>query len=352
MSELDDQFRPFGEYPGYKLMAPCVRDCDHYLAFNGCDNSGCWCKKNNLDRRVSSLERCASTSCTFADMNTATDVAVLSSIQLQYCVDRGLSPDGMTMPSTALAQTTESSSSSESPLETGGSLTEVPATVPGLTSDTGSATRTRPSSGPVDTSTPASSSTSAATPNTSTSTPTNPSLSTAAKAGIALAALFCILLTVLLTILLLRRRNRNRNRNRTHPHPQPHTPPTGPPEYSPAPLSTNIHSAPAFAAAAPVREPVSPLSEKTPAFSHASAVASGGGVARKEGASSASMEVLGSSPPERYEVHGDAVRAGGFGGGVGAVQKQGQGQGGRWVYEMQGGGGGWDGAVELGGVGR
>lgn len=34
MSELDGAYRPFGDYPGYNLMAPCMRDCDRYLEFN------------------------------------------------------------------------------------------------------------------------------------------------------------------------------------------------------------------------------------------------------------------------------------------------------------------------------
>ncbi|OAG05305.1 uncharacterized protein CC84DRAFT_1206740 [Paraphaeosphaeria sporulosa] len=342
MAELDNDFWPFDAYPGYKLMAPCMRDCDHILLFNGCDNSGCWCKKNNLDRRTSSLERCASTSCTFADMNTATDVSILSSIQLQYCVDRNLSPEGMTMPSTALAQPTESSSS-ESPLETGGSQTGSSASVPGVTGGTGLATRTRPSSGPTDTGAPASSSSSTATPNSSPSN--NASLSTAAKAGIAIGAIFCVLLAVLIAILLVRRRKR--------------TPAYPPPQYSSAPPGGHTVPAPlhvqtnngagagsGFIAPAPVREDVSPISEKTPAFSQAREVRPG--VVRKEvplgsasppvqAASPAPTEVLGSTAPERYEVHGHAAAGG---------------NGGRWVYEMQGGGTGRAGAVELGGAGR
>lgn len=123
---------------------------------------------------------------------------------------------------------------------------------------------------------------------------------------------------------------------------------------APAPLHVQT-SAPGagagsgFIALAPVREDVSPIEEKTPAFSHQHEVRPG--VARKEVgsfpaasppvqvASPAPTEVAGSAPPDRYEVHGNAG-AGGYPGG---------GQGGRWVYEMQGGGLGRDGAAELGG---
>jgi hypothetical protein len=34
MVEFDGGFQPFGDYPGYSLMAPCMRSCDRYLEFN------------------------------------------------------------------------------------------------------------------------------------------------------------------------------------------------------------------------------------------------------------------------------------------------------------------------------
>jgi hypothetical protein len=52
---------------------------------------------------MSSMTRCASTSCTFANMNTQTDVDRFSSIQVQYCADKGLMPSGMTLPSSVEA---------------------------------------------------------------------------------------------------------------------------------------------------------------------------------------------------------------------------------------------------------
>jgi len=70
-------------------------------------------------------------------MNTLTDVSIISGIQLQYCVDHAYSPEGMTLPSTAAAATTGSSD----PFSSGGGVV------------TGTATRSRPTSGPVATNT-------------------------------------------------------------------------------------------------------------------------------------------------------------------------------------------------------
>ena len=81
---------------------------------------------------------------TFADMNTKTDVDVFSAIQLQYCIDRDLSPAGMTMPSTVEAQTTSAGGSS--PSETGGILNTA-----GSSTEAGSTSRSRPNSGPSNT---------------------------------------------------------------------------------------------------------------------------------------------------------------------------------------------------------
>lgn len=70
-------------------------------------------------------------------MNTQTDADQLSGIQVQYCIDKGVSPAGMTVPSTAEASPTESSPAETGTVETMGS---------------GSATRSRPTSGPAETS--------------------------------------------------------------------------------------------------------------------------------------------------------------------------------------------------------
>lgn len=71
---------------------------------------------------MSSLERCASAACTFANMDIATDYSTLSGIQSQYCVDKGHSPEGMTLPSTTEATTTSSSPSATGTTTTGMSL--------------------------------------------------------------------------------------------------------------------------------------------------------------------------------------------------------------------------------------
>lgn len=85
---------------------------------------------------MSVMTRCASTSCTFANMNTQTDMSILSGIQVQYCVDRGFSPAGMAMPTTVEALSTASNDafSTQTAVETG------------------SGSRTRPTSGPSATS--------------------------------------------------------------------------------------------------------------------------------------------------------------------------------------------------------
>lgn len=87
---------------------------------------------------MESITRCASTSCTFANMNTETDVSTLSIVQVQYCADRGFSPAGMVVPSTARASPTGSSGSVDSQTATA--------------TATDSSTRTRPTSGPAATS--------------------------------------------------------------------------------------------------------------------------------------------------------------------------------------------------------
>jgi hypothetical protein len=63
---------------------------------------------------MSSMKECASESCTFANMNTQTDLDMLSAIQVQYCADKGFSPEGMTLPSTNAATATTSDSAGAS----------------------------------------------------------------------------------------------------------------------------------------------------------------------------------------------------------------------------------------------
>ena len=104
----------------------------------GCDNAACWCNKGNLDLRIATITRCASTSCTFANMNTVTDVSILSGIQVQYCVDQNHSPSGMTVPSEAESATTESGVQSTGVVPVG----------TGTGTGTDMASRTRVTSGP------------------------------------------------------------------------------------------------------------------------------------------------------------------------------------------------------------
>jgi hypothetical protein len=112
----------------------------NHQPLQGCDNAACWCNKANLDLRIATMTRCASTSCTFANMNTATDISILSGIQVQYCVDRSHSPDGMALPSAASATPTESDSQSSVPTET--------TTGTGTGTGAGTESRTRATSGP------------------------------------------------------------------------------------------------------------------------------------------------------------------------------------------------------------
>ncbi|KAJ4297971.1 hypothetical protein N0V90_005870 [Kalmusia sp. IMI 367209] len=323
---LDGHYDPFDNYPGYGSMAPCMRDCEDGLFFNGCDNSACWCKKNNLDRRISSLTRCASTACTFADLNTQTDVDILSGIQVSYCVDKGLSPTGMSMPSTVEASATDSGS----PSETGASSTEnvTSGTGPDET-DTGSATSPGSSSGP--------SNTSGSDPTNSSSPPTSTSssgMSTAAKAGIAIGAVFCVLLAILIVILLLRRRKRQ------HDLPPSYPPPTSTPysntgPYAPPPLQqpAPLHIPPT-AGFAGSKADVSPIEEKAPGFAVSRKEVGGGqGTPVNQPAqpvaspaptsrSNMPMEVPGSMPPARHEMHAEQAPV---------YQQSGQGP---WAYEL------------------
>ncbi|KAF2179578.1 hypothetical protein K469DRAFT_300130 [Zopfia rhizophila CBS 207.26] len=55
---------------------------------------------------MTSMGRCASSSCTFANMNTETDMSTLSGIQVLYCDEHGFSPSGMAMPTAVPASTT------------------------------------------------------------------------------------------------------------------------------------------------------------------------------------------------------------------------------------------------------
>lgn len=80
----------------------------------------------------------------------------------------------------------------------------------------------------------------------------------------------------------------------------------------------------------------SPISQGTPHTAHASPVPAGS-------PAQTPMEVAGSAPPDRHEVHSESTTA---------VYRSGPDGGqGRWVYEVsgqQGGGAGRDGAYELG----
>ncbi|KAL1605336.1 hypothetical protein SLS60_004884 [Paraconiothyrium brasiliense] len=193
---------------------------------------------------------------------------------------------------------------------------------------------------------PLESSTSTVTP----ASPSNSSISTAAKAGIAIGAIFCILLAILLGVVLLRRRKRN---------------PQYPPEYShaPPPLAPGLYSSPppvqqplhvqttGNAGFTPAKADVSPIEEKTPAFAVSRKEVGGVASPQSQGtpvmrpaqvSSPAPTEIEGSMPPPRHEVHHDAAPGGYADGGQG-----------RWVYEMQGQtqaqGQGRDGVYELGG---
>ncbi|KAF2190826.1 hypothetical protein K469DRAFT_393469 [Zopfia rhizophila CBS 207.26] len=57
---------------------------------------------------MTSMGRCASSSFTFANMNTETDMSTLSRIQVLYCDEHGFSPSGMAMLTVVPASTTSS----------------------------------------------------------------------------------------------------------------------------------------------------------------------------------------------------------------------------------------------------
>ncbi|KAF2689209.1 hypothetical protein K458DRAFT_125212 [Lentithecium fluviatile CBS 122367] len=312
----------------------------------GCDNSGCWCNKGNLDLRISWIERCASTDCTFDNMNTATDVSILSGIQVQYCVDHSHSPSGMSLPSSAQATTTESSVS-----ETG---TTTGAGISTTETGTGTNTRARPTSGPSATGTSNPTSTAAASTSSS-------SLSTGAKAGIGIGATFCALLAIAI-LLLLRRRKPSQpiyppptsTQNFNNQPPMAPTPYSGTGPYSPPPMQ---HPAPlhipqggaAFAGVGNGKGDVSPIEEKAPmvGIARKEVGAGKGGVSPestpatgKVQPASPSSEVPGSVPPPRHEVgnEGEIVHTE-----LPVNQYPGQGQGGyqesrqgQWGYQYPG----------------
>ncbi|KAF1978039.1 hypothetical protein BU23DRAFT_250197 [Bimuria novae-zelandiae CBS 107.79] len=182
-------------------------------------------------------------------------------------------------------------------------------------------------------------------------------MSTAAKAGIAIGAVFCVLVAILIAVLLFRRRKR------TPQYPPEYSqapPPMAPAPYAPPPqqpLQVQTTGGASFAASKPE---VSPIEEKTPTYAVTrKEVRGGSGVASplSQGTpvmkhasplpahSPAPTEVAGSVPLPRHEVPSDAS--------PGAYQDGGPDGGqGRWVYEVsgsqQGHGQGRDGAFELG----
>ncbi|KAF2741091.1 hypothetical protein EJ04DRAFT_113689 [Polyplosphaeria fusca] len=273
MSSLDGVYSPLAAYPRYNSMAPCMRGCNDYVAYNGCDQSPCWCKKDNLDLRISYVTRCASSSCTYANMNTQTDVDILSGIQVQYCADHSYSPEGMAMPTFVEAQSTDSVAS-----QTG----------------TRSSSRTRTGSLPTATDSDSSPLSGGQSSN---------SLNTAAKSGIAIGAVFCVLLAILIIILLFRRRRQPAyyppppNSNSIPPQMAP-TPFSGNGPFSP-PLQQPVPIAPQQQAAFAPARPVSPLEEKT---------ASNIAIMRKDVGSDVSpvqKSVQPAMPEGAREVHGD-----------------------------------------------
>ncbi|KAH7122259.1 hypothetical protein B0J11DRAFT_334363 [Dendryphion nanum] len=211
MPTLDGLYTPFSDYPGYSSMAPCMRSCENSQSYNGCDQARCWCNKGNLDLRVASVTRCASSKCTFANMNTQTDVDVISNFQIMYCADKGLSPEGMTMPSTVQAK----------PTATGGIYNT--RTITGLPS------RAYPTSGP------------SATLGTSTNTNNNsiPSvLNTTTKIGIGVGSAFCLAVIFAMIYLCVRRRRRQ---PQYYPPPPPYQN-TIPPPIPTAPTPYTVNS--------------------------------------------------------------------------------------------------------------
>ncbi|KAF2748932.1 hypothetical protein M011DRAFT_457054 [Sporormia fimetaria CBS 119925] len=312
MASLDNDYSPFNGYRLWGQMAPCMKTCDDSYDFNvrkGCDKARCWCNKGNIELRMSEMTRCASELCTFANMNPATDLSIMSVVQVRYCVDKGFSPEGMALPSDAIAAPTSSSGTddaSATPTDT-------------LPSETGARSRTgldsgpSPTSGVVDVSIGSS------------------DLSTAAKAGIGIGAAFCVLLAILIVILLFRRRKRA---PQYYPPPpadnqfQNGSQPMGPPPMAPTPYSnTGPYTPPPLQQPAPIHPPpqpytkgdVSPIEEKAvPAVTVPRKSGGGGGVTTKEISSPPSsptplaavpntrtQEFAGSVPPPRHEVSND-----------------------------------------------
>ncbi|KAF2017099.1 hypothetical protein BU24DRAFT_460188 [Aaosphaeria arxii CBS 175.79] len=294
MSSIDGTYSPFKSYPGFSSMAPCMRACDENQGFNGCDQARCWCTKPNLDLYMTGMARCASSRCTFQNMNTQTDLDLASGVHVEYCADRGFSPAGMTLPSTAEANPTASSD----PFTTNGPLT------------TGSETRSRPTSGPTSTSTNP--------PNTNTSTNTSSGgMTVATKAGIAIGAAFCVLLLIVIVLLLRRRRHK------TQFYPQPPPPqnqnpsmlnnfPNGGAPMAPTPYSNHgPFNPPPLQQPSPLHIPqqhqqqqiypsytkgdVSPIEEKAPPFP---ATTSASAIPRKEiSTTSVSKEITSNTTP-------------------------------------------------------
>ncbi|KAF2281454.1 uncharacterized protein EI97DRAFT_29657 [Westerdykella ornata] len=247
-TQLDGSYYPFKGYPNYDQMAPCMKDCEQGLgSWNGCDKSPCWCKKGNLDLRMSQVGRCASEACTFANMNTQTDMDYLSSVQVQYCIDKGHSPEGMTLPSTAEASPTDSSQT--------GPMTQTGTRTGSSTSETGARTRNTLTSGPQSTG-----------PSSADGVPVSTGgLSTGAKAGIGIGLAFCVLLAILIGVLVFRRRKSPQQLPPPPPPPQ-YYPPNGapghPPMNMPPPGMGPGHSATPYSGTGPYAPP--PLQQPTP----------------------------------------------------------------------------------------
>ncbi|KAF1951102.1 hypothetical protein CC80DRAFT_576171 [Byssothecium circinans] len=258
MSSIDGTYSPFVKYPGYATMAPCMRSCNGDYGYNGCDNSGCWCNKGNLDLRIASMQRCASTSCTFSNMNTASDLSIMSGIQVLYCVDRGHSPEGMTVPSMTEARTTSRSGGNSSPTATGGSETTG-------TGTGGTVSRTNQSENPCCLppnqvtsllTVPGSSNSNTSQSSSPTTNSSSSGLNTAAKAGIAIGAVFCVLLAVAIILLLLRRKKQHQQSPPEYYPPQISSQnPFPPPGMAPTPYSGNTPFNPPLQQPVPLHAP-------------------------------------------------------------------------------------------------
>ncbi|KAF1999100.1 hypothetical protein P154DRAFT_577253 [Amniculicola lignicola CBS 123094] len=304
MPSLDAVYQPLTVYAQHDSLAPCMDTCDELQGYNGCDLAACWCKKANLDLRITSLKSCASLRCTFQNMNTQTDLDSLSAIQVQYCIDKGFSPAGMTVPSTVEAATTTAGSdfsvtagvTTTTARQTSGPQTTLPSDPSFSFTETLVPTTTSPFS--------------ASSSNPTSSRPNSSVMSTAAKAGIAIGGTFCILLAIVIVLLLKRRRTQlppqymppPPNNFQNGPYPPPHMAPTpysnispyAPPPPIQEPMPT--HPRP--------RTPVSPMEEKFIPVTVARKDAPKALTKSEAGTPLASLAVAHANDPREYEVHG------------------------------------------------